>query len=85
MKPKANRTNHVHLNAMCCSQVAGQHYDVDNISTPVTDTFSICIAFTIMQMRGFVGWVMDGNSALLLGEFKKGDSNVYMDVCKGMQ
>jgi hypothetical protein len=55
MKPKADGTKQAPLNAKGCSQVVGQHYDADNISSPVTNTFSICIAFMIMLMCGFVG------------------------------
>ena len=85
MKPKADRTKRARLNAKGCCQVAGQHYDADNISSPVTDTFSICIAFTIMLICGFVGWVVDANGAFLLGEFKKGDPEIYMDIPEGME
>jgi hypothetical protein len=73
MKHKADGTKRVQLNAKGCSQVAGQHY---GISSPVTNTFSIRIVFTIMLMSGFVGWVVDVNGAFLLGEFKKGDPEI---------
>jgi hypothetical protein len=85
MKPKADGTKRVRLNAKGCSQVAGQHYDADNISSPVTNTFSIHIAFTIILMCGFAGWVVDVNGAFLLGEFKKGDPEIYMDTPEGME
>jgi len=65
--------------------VTGQHYDADNISSPVTNTFSMCIAFTIMLMCGFVGWVVNVNVAFLLGEFKKGDPEIYMDISEEME
>eukprot|EP00804_Cyclotella_cryptica_P028830 CCRYP_019720-RA/>CCRYP_019720-RA protein AED:0.58 eAED:0.63 QI:0/0/0/0.5/1/1/4/0/888 len=59
MKPKADGTKRARLNAKGCSQIPGQHYDADNISSPVTNTFSIRIALTIMRLCGFVGWVVD--------------------------
>eukprot|EP00804_Cyclotella_cryptica_P006706 CCRYP_008640-RA/>CCRYP_008640-RA protein AED:0.60 eAED:-0.00 QI:0/0/0/0.2/1/1/5/0/1261 len=34
MKPKADGTKRARLNAKGCSQIPGQHYDVDNISSP---------------------------------------------------
>ena len=43
------------------------------------------IAFTIMLMCGVVGWEVDINSAFLLGEFKKGDPEIYMDLPEGME
>ena len=55
IKPKSDRTKQARLNAKGCSQLAGQHYDADNILSPVTNTFSIHIAFMIMLMCGFVG------------------------------
>ena len=85
MKPKADRTKQAWLNARGCSQTAGQHYDADNISSPVTNTFSIHIAFPIMFMCGFVGWVVDVNGAFLLGEFKKWDPEIYMNIPEGME
>jgi hypothetical protein len=85
MRPKADGTKQARLNAKGCSQVAVQHYDADNISSPVTNTFSIRIAFMIMLICGFVGWVVDVNGAFLLGEFKKGDPEIYMDIPEGME
>ena len=66
MKPKADGTKRARLNARGCSQVAGQHYDEDNISSPVTNTTSIRIAFTILVMASLAGWVVDVNGAFLL-------------------
>ena len=85
MKPKADGTKRARLNAKGCSRIPGQHCDSDNISSPVTNTYSICIVFTIMLMCGFTGWVVDGNGAFLLGEFKKGDPDIYMDIPEGME
>ena len=85
MKHKADRTKQVQLDVKGCHQVAGQHYDADNISSPVTNTFSIHIVFMIMLMCGFAGWVVDVNGAFLLGEFKKGDPEIYMDIPEGME
>ena len=85
MKPKADGTKRARLTAKGCSQIPGQHYDADNISSPVTNTFSIRIAFTIMLLCGFIGWVVDVNGAFLLGEFKKGDPEIYMDIPQGME
>ena len=85
MKPKADGMKQARLNAKGCSQVAGQHYDTENISSPVTNTFSIHIAFTIMLMCGFAGWVVDVNGEFLLGEFKKGDLDIFMDISEGME
>jgi hypothetical protein len=76
MKRKADRTKRVQLDVKGCRQVADQHYDADNISSPVTNTFSIHIVFMIMLMCGSVGWVVDVNGAFLLGEFKKGDLEI---------
>jgi hypothetical protein len=59
MKPKANGSKRARMNAKGCSQVAGQHYDADNISSPVTNTSSIRIAFTILVLARLAGWVMD--------------------------
>ena len=33
-----------------------------------------------MLMCGFAGWVVDVNGTFLLGEFKKGDPEIYMDI-----
>ena len=85
MKPKANGTKRARLNAKGCSQIAGMHYDQDNISSPVTNTASIRIAFTIMLLAGMMGWVVDVNGAFLLGEFKPGDPEIYMEVPEGME
>ena len=85
MKPKANGSKRVCLNAKGCSQVAGQHYDADNILSPVTNTASIRIAFTIMMLANLLGWVIDVNGVFLLGEFKEGDPKIYMDIPKGME
>ena len=85
MKPEADGTKRVRQNTKGCSQVADQHYDADNISSPVTNTFSIGIAFTIMLMCGFAGWVVDVNGAFLLGEFMKRDPEIYMDIPEEME
>ena len=84
MKPKADGTKRARLNARGCSQVPGQHYDEDNISSPVTNTTSIRIAFTILVMASLAGWVVDVNGAFLLGEFKEDDPKIYMDIPEGM-
>lgn len=76
-KPKADGTKQARLNAKGCSQIPGQHYNADNISSPVMNTSSIRIAFTIMLLCGFAGWVVDVNGAFLLGEFKKGDPDIF--------
>ena len=65
--------------------MARQHYDADNVSSSVTNTFSICIAFTIMFMCGLMGWVVDVNGAFLVGEFKKGNPEIYMNIPEGME
>ena len=84
MKPKADGSKRARLNAKGCSQIPGQHYDEDNISSPVTNTASIRIAFTFMILASLMGWVVDVNGAFLLGEFKPGDPEIYMDVPEGM-
>lgn len=38
-----------------------------------------------MLLCGFVGWVVDVDGEFLLGEFKKGDCKIYMDVPEGME
>ncbi len=38
-----------------------------------------------MLLCGFVGWVVDINSAFLLGEIKEGDQDIYMDTPDGME
>jgi hypothetical protein len=82
---KADGTMCAQYNAKSCSEVAGQHYDADSISSPVINTFSIYIAFTIILMCGFMGWAVDVNGAFLLGEFKKGHSEMYMNIPKRME
>ena len=52
--------------------------------SPVTKTYSICIALTVMLLCGFVGWVVDVNSTFLLGEFKKGDHKI-LDTPEGKE
>lgn len=84
MKPKADGSKRARMNAKGCSQVAGQHYDADNISSPVTNTSSIRIAFTILVLARLAGWVMDVNGAFLLGKFKPGDPEIFMNVPEGM-
>ncbi len=85
IKPKANGTKHACLTAKGCSKIPEQHYDADDISSPMTNTFSIQIAFTIMLLCCFAGWVVDVNGAFLLGEFKEGDPEIDMDIPEGMQ
>lgn len=34
----------------------------------------------IMSLYGFVKWVVDHNGAFLLEEFKKGDSDIFVDI-----
>jgi hypothetical protein len=47
------------LNAKGCSQIStGQHFDEDNISSLVTNTTSIPIAFTLMLVDGYIGHVV---------------------------
>ena len=84
MKPKADGSKRARMNAKGCSQVAGQHYDADNISSAVTNTSSIRIAFTILVLARLAGWVMDVNGAFLLGKFKPGDPEIFMNVPEGM-
>ena len=84
MKPKADGSKRARMNAKGCSQVAGQHYDADNISSPVTNTSSIRIAFTILVLAKMAGWVVDVNGAFLLGKFKPGDPEIFMNVPEGM-
>ena len=38
-----------------------------------------------MLLCGFVGWVVDVNGAFLLGEFKEGDPEIFMEIPEGMQ
>ena len=56
MKPKADGSKHTCLNTKGCSQIAGQHYDADNILSPVMKSFSICIALMIMLLCVFFGF-----------------------------
>ena len=39
----------------------------------------------IMLICGIVGLVVDFNGAFLLGEFKKGDPEIYMDIPERME
>jgi hypothetical protein len=70
MKLKADGSKCTQLNTTGCSQVVGQHYDDNNILSPVTNAFLLCIAFTIMLLCGFVEWVVEVNGVFLLGKFK---------------
>ena len=44
MKLKDDGTKHAHLTTNGCSQIPSQHYDVDDISSPVTNTFSYVLS-----------------------------------------
>jgi hypothetical protein len=39
----------------------------------------------VMLLCGFEEWVEDINGVFLLGEFKKGDPDIYMDIPEGME
>ena len=84
MKLKADGTMRARMNARGFKQIPGQHYEVDNISSPVTNTASIRIAFTLLALASLSGWVVDVKGAFLLGEFKPGDPIIYMEVPEGM-
>ena len=84
MKLKADGTRRARMNARGFKQIPGQHYEVDNISSPVTNTASIRIAFTLLALAGLSGWVVDVKGAFLLGEFKPGDPVIYMEIPEGM-
>lgn len=85
MKPKADGTKRVHLTTKGCSQIPGQHYDIDNIMSQVTNTFLMLTEFLIVLLSGFAGWVVDISGAFLLGEFKQGDPEIYREMAEGMQ
>ena len=69
MKPQADGFKRAWLNTKDCSQVADQLYDANNVSSPVTNTASICVVLFII-LASMLGWVVDVNGAFLLGEFK---------------
>jgi hypothetical protein len=85
MKRKANGTRRARLNSKGCSQRPGLHYDEDNISLPVTNLTSIRIAFILIVMADFIGWMKDANGAFLTGEFQATDPVLYMYIPEGMK
>jgi hypothetical protein len=85
MKRKANGTRRARLNTKGCSQRPGLHYDEDNISSPVTNLTSTRIAFILMVMADFIGWVKDVNGAFLTGKFQATDPVLYMHIPEGME
>jgi hypothetical protein len=48
-------------------------------------TTSIRIAFTVMFLCSFMGWVADVNGTLLLDEYKPGDPEICMEMTEGMK
>eukprot|EP00956_Cyclotella_meneghiniana_P027101 scaffold60046_cov24-Cyclotella_meneghiniana.AAC.3 len=84
MKRKVNGARRARLNARGFKQIPGQHYEEDNISSPVTNTVSIRVSFTLAAMARLAGRVVDVKGAFLLGEFGPDDPVIYMKIPEGM-
>jgi hypothetical protein len=71
MKKKSNGTYHVPVTAIGYIQFNGIHYDEDTKASPVMSEAMILITFVPMLPAGWVGYIVDVNSAFFHGQFKK--------------
>ena len=84
MKKKSNGKYRARLNARGFQQVAGEHYQADSISSPVTNDVTIRIVLTLLLMAGWHAEIVDVKGAFLHGAFADGEK-MYMEVPEGFE
>ncbi len=84
MKQKADGTKRARINARGFEQRPGEHYDEDNIASPVVNEASIFLILIIMIMAMMWGELNDVKGAFLNGLFSGGEK-LYMGIPQGFE
>jgi hypothetical protein len=72
------------MNAREFKQVKGLHYDGMTTSSPVTNSATIRIVLTLMNMASMIAHVVDVKGAFLHGEFEDGEI-IHMNIPQGFE
>jgi Reverse transcriptase (RNA-dependent DNA polymerase) len=84
MKKKSNGTYCARVTARGYEQINGIHYDEGTKASPFVNKATILITFVLMLLAGWVGYIVDVNSALLHGHFGE-KHKMYMNIPKGFE
>jgi hypothetical protein len=84
MKKKSNGTYRARVNMRGYEQVDGEHYDSDNIASPVTNDVSVRVCLVLMLMANWYAHIVDVKGAFLTGEFDN-DETIYTPVPEGFE
>jgi hypothetical protein len=84
MKKKSSGTLHGQMNARGFKQIEGDHYNGTTISSLVTNSATIRIMLTLMNMASMLAHVVDVKGAFLHGEFEDGEI-IHMKVPQGLE
>jgi Reverse transcriptase (RNA-dependent DNA polymerase) len=84
MKKKSNGAFCARVTARVYKQVNGIHYDEDTKASTVVNKATILITFVIMLLAGWVGYIVDVNSAFLHGCFEE-KHKMYLSIPKGFE
>ena len=84
MKKKANGRFRARVNARGFMQVDGEHYNSDNISSPVTNEATIRVVLVLSVIFRWTNELIDVKGAFLCGNFQE-EKPIYMKVPEGFE
>lgn len=84
MKKKSNGTFRARVNARGFMQVAGEHYNADSISSPVTNEATVRVVLVLSIIFKWTNELVDVKGAFLCGNFQD-EKPIYMKVPEGFE
>ena len=85
MKKKSSGKFRARLNARGYEQVEGEHYNPNEVSSPVASDVTIRVVLVLMIMANWENYLADANGAFLMGDFEDDDEEIFMEIPKGFE